>query len=226
MILEKFLEITNSYQTERDVMVRSQIEFRGLHDPRLLAAMRSLPRHLFVREEDEQNAYNDEPIPIGFKQTISQPYITALMTSLACLEGQESVLEVGTGSGYQAALLAMMTRHVISIERIPELARRAQKVLHEIGITNVDIHTGDGTLGYPPGAPYAAILVTAAAPLAPQVLLDQLVPNNGRLVIPTGDRGVQQLQVWQREGNHFEYEDILPVAFVPLLGRFGWRIPE
>lgn len=219
------MEATSKFQKERDEMVRSQIERRGLHNPRLLAAMRALPRHLFVLKGDEEMAYRDEPIPVGFRQTISQPYNTALMTSLAGLEGHETVLEVGTGSGYQAALLAMLTERVISIERIPELAERAGKLIQEIGITNVEIHTGDGSLGFPLLAPYQAILVTAAAPSAPQVLLDQLI-DGGKLIIPAGDRGVQQLQVWQREAERFEYEDILPVAFVPLLGRFGWRIPE
>lgn len=216
------MEAAYPFQSERDEMVRSQIEYRGLHNPRLLAAMRTLPRHLFVLKDDEIIAYRDEPIPIGFKQTISQPYITALMTSLANLEGDETVMEVGTGSGYQAALLALLAKRVVSIERIPELAERASKVINEIGITNVEIHTGDGSLGYARAAPYQAILVTAAAPSAPQVLLDQL-SDGGKLIIPTGERGVQQLQVWQREADRFEYEDILPVAFVPLLGRFGWR---
>jgi protein-L-isoaspartate(D-aspartate) O-methyltransferase len=222
MILEIPVEAAYPFQSERDEMVRSQIEYRGLHNPRLLAAMRTLPRHLFVLKDDEIIAYRDEPIPIGFKQTISQPYITALMTSLANLEGDETVMEVGTGSGYQAALLALLAKRVVSIERIPELAKRASKVINEIGITNVEIHTGDGSLGYARAAPYQAILVTAAAPSAPQVLLDQL-SDGGKLIIPTGERGVQQLQVWQREADRFEYEDILPVAFVPLLGRFGWR---
>jgi protein-L-isoaspartate(D-aspartate) O-methyltransferase len=222
MILEIPVEAAYPFQSERDEMVRSQIEYRGLHNPRLLAAMRTLPRHLFVLKDDEIIAYRDEPIPIGFKQTISQPYITALMTSLANLEGDETVMEVGTGSGYQAALLALLAKRVVSIERIPELAERASKVINEIGITNVEIHTGDGSLGYARAAPYQAILVTAAAPSAPQVLLDQL-SDGGKLIIPTGERGVQQLQVWQREADRFEYEDILPVAFVPLLGRFGWR---
>ena len=216
------MEATSTFQFERDEMMRSQIERRGLLNPRLLAAMRALPRHLFVLKGDEGMSYRDEPIPIGFRQTISQPYIIALMTSLAGLEGHETVLEVGTGSGYQAALLA---ERVISIERIPELAGRAGKLIQEIGITNVEIHTGDGSLGFPLLAPYQVILVTAAAPSAPQALLDQLA-YGGKLIIPAGDRGVQQLQVWQREGDRFEYEDILPVAFVPLLGRFGWEIPE
>jgi protein-L-isoaspartate(D-aspartate) O-methyltransferase len=216
------METVFSFDKERESMVREQIERRGVHEPRLLEALRALPRHRFVREGDERFAYNDEPLPIGFGQTISQPYITALMTSLACLEGNEVVLEIGTGSGYQAALLGMLARKVISIERIPELAKRAEKTLEEIGIKDIEIHLGDGTLGYPPAAPYQAILVTAAAPSAPQTLLDQL-SDGGRLVIPAGEKGVQQLQVWQRLGSRFESEDIIPVAFVPLLGQFGWK---
>ncbi|KPL71207.1 protein-L-isoaspartate O-methyltransferase [Leptolinea tardivitalis] len=210
------------FQQEREDMVRWQIEERGLHNQRLLEALRKLPRHLFVQPGDEIYAYYDEPIPIGFHQTISQPYITALMTSLAALEGKETVLEVGTGSGYQAALLGMLSNRVISMERIPELAERARKIVDEVGIKNVEIIIGDGTGGYPPEAPYQAILVTAAAPSVPQVLLDQLT-DGGRLIIPTGTRSLQQLQVWQRRGSHFDSEDILPVVFVPLLGQYGWK---
>jgi len=216
------MEMFPHFQQEREEMVRWQIEERGLHNQRLLEALRKLPRHLFVQPGDEIYAYYDEPIPIGFHQTISQPYITALMTSLAALEGKETVLEVGTGSGYQAALQGMLSARVISIERIPELAERARKKVDEVGIKNVEIIIGDGTGGYPPEAPYQAILVTAAAPSVPQVLLDQLT-DGGRLIIPTGTRSLQQLQVWQRRGSHFDSEDILPVVFVPLLGQYGWK---
>jgi len=216
------MEMFPHFQQEREEMGRWQIEERGLHNQRLLEALRKLPRHLFVQPGDEIYAYYDEPIPIGFHQTISQPYITALMTSLAALEGKETVLEVGTGSGYQAALQGMLSARVISIERIPELAERARKKVDEVGIKNVEIIIGDGTGGYPPEAPYQAILVTAAAPSVPQVLLDQLT-DGGRLIIPTGTRSLQQLQVWQRRGSHFDSEDILPVVFVPLLGQYGWK---
>jgi len=216
------MEMFPHFQQEREEMVRWQIDESGLHNQRLLEALRKLPRHLFVQPGDEIYAYYDEPIPIGFHQTISQPYITALMTSLAALEGKETVLEVGTGSGYQAALLGMLSARVISIERIPELAERARKKVDEVGIKNVEIIIGDGTGGYPPEAPYQAILVTAAAPSVPQVLLDQLT-DGGRLIIPTGTRSLQQLQVWQRRGSHFDSEDILPVVFVPLLGQYGWK---
>jgi protein-L-isoaspartate(D-aspartate) O-methyltransferase len=210
------------FQQEREEMVRWQIEERGLRNNRLLAALRELPRHRFVQRGDEIYAYQDKPLPIGFHQTISQPYITALMTSLAALDGSETVLEIGTGSGYQAALLGMLARQVISLERIPELAERARGVLAELRISNVEIITGDGTTGYLPGSPYQAILVTAAAPSVPQSLLDELA-DGGRLIIPVGSRSVQQLQVWQRMGTRFDSEDILPVVFVPLLGEFGWK---
>ena len=203
-------------------MVREQIENRGLKNFRLLEALRKLPRHKFVQPGDEIYAYYDEPVPIGYHQTISQPYIVALMTSLAALEGAENVLEVGTGSGYQAALLGMLSKKVISLERIPELADRARKTLSELGISNVDVFTADGSFGYPPSAPYQAILVTAAAPTVPQPLLDQLA-QGGRLIIPAGSRSLQQLQVWTRSGSRFESEDILAVAFVPLLGELGWK---
>lgn len=212
------------FSLERERMVREQIENRGLKNYRLLEALRKLPRHKFVQPGDEIYAYYDEPVPIGFHQTISQPYIVALMTSLAALEGNETVLEIGTGSGYQAALLGMLAGNVISMERIPELAERARKTLDYMDITNVQIITGDGTLGYAPAAPYQAILVTAAAPSTPQTLLDQLA-EGGRLIIPAGSKSVQELQVWRRSGSRFDSENILSVAFVPLLGEYGWKEP-
>ncbi len=210
------------FTVERERMVREQIENRGIKNFRLLEALRALPRHKFVQPGDEMYAYYDEPVPIGYHQTISQPYIVALMTSLAALEGVETVLEVGTGSGYQAALLGLLSKKVISLERIPELADRARKTLSEMEISNVDIITTDGTFGYNPAAPYQAILVTAAAPSVPQPLLDQLA-EGGRLIIPSGSKSIQQLQVWTRTASRFVSEDILAVAFVPLLGEYGWK---
>lgn len=218
------MDIDPDFHQEREEMVHRQIEDRGLKNYRLLEALRKLPRHLFVQPGDEIFAYYDEPIPIGYHQTISQPYITALMTSLAALEGDETVLEIGTGSGYQAALLGMLAKRVITMERIPELAIRARKIIDTLSITNVEIITGDGTSGYPEASPYQAILVTAAAPSVPQALLDQLA-DGGRLIIPVGSHTLQQLQVWQRTGSRFDSEDILPVVFVPLLGQFGWKEP-
>lgn len=218
------MEFEDEFVHQREDMVRRQIEERGIRNYRLLEALRKLPRHRFVQPGDEGFAYYDEPIPIGYHQTISQPYIVALMTSLAALEGEETVLEIGTGSGYQAALLSMLAKKVISLERVPELAERARRTIENLGISNVEIHTFDGTAGYALGAPYQAILVTAAAPTVPQPLLDQLA-DGGRLIIPVGSRSLQQLQVWQRVGQRFDQEDILPVVFVPLLGEYGWKAP-
>lgn len=200
-------------------MVEEQILGRGLRDPRLLAAFESVPRHLFVPEEDRALAYADGPLPIGFDQTISQPYIVALMTSLLHLEGNEQVLEVGTGSGYQAAILSYMAGEVHTVEYLPQLAERAKRLLSEY--PNVFCHIGDGSLGWQESAPYDGIVVTAAAPEAPQTLLDQL-NNGGRLVIPVGRRGYQKLELWMRSGSQFDREALIEVAFVPLRGEYGW----
>jgi protein-L-isoaspartate(D-aspartate) O-methyltransferase len=203
-------------------MVEAQVARRGLREPRLLAALRKVERHRFVPESCRNHAYEDGPLPIGQGQTISQPYIVALMTNLLQLQGHERVLEVGTGSGYQAAILAELAGEVYTIERHTALSRRAGDLLHEYGYTNVIGLTGDGTLGWPPAAPFQGILVTAAAPRPPQTLLDQLA-EGGRLVIPVGGRFSQELEVWERHGNRFEQETILPVVFVPLLGEQGWQ---
>jgi protein-L-isoaspartate(D-aspartate) O-methyltransferase len=212
-------------EDERLSMVREQIEHRGLHEARLLQAMRTVPRHRFVLEEEQEWAYDDGPLPIGNGQTISQPYIVALMTSLAVLQGDENVLEVGSGSGYQAAILSLLAACVHSIELIPHLAERSARTLSDLGYTNVHIHTGDGSLGWPDASPYDAILVTAASPGPHPTLLDQLKPG-GRLVIPVGQRPNQVLQRWTRQDNAFIPEDIIPVAFVPLRGVHGWKEQE
>jgi protein-L-isoaspartate(D-aspartate) O-methyltransferase len=183
--------------------------------------MRSVPRHLFVLAEHRRHAYSDGPLPIGGGQTISQPYIVALMTQLLELEGSEKVLEVGTGSGYQAAVLAHLADQVHTIERDPRLSRRATQVLQGLGLTNVHTYIGDGSLGLPEHAPFQAILVTAAAPDVPNVLLDQLA-DGGRLVIPVGSRLGQYLEKWLRQGEEFTKDVLVPVAFVPLRGQFGW----
>ncbi len=205
----------------RERMVKEQLIWRGIHDERLLEAVRAVPRHRFVRKEYQHLAYTDGPLPIGNGQTISQPYIVALMTQMLELEGHENVLEIGTGSGYQAAVLAHLARQVYTVERIPALARQAAAVLEELGLFNVHVHTGDGSLGLPDHAPYQAILVAAAAPVVPRVLLDQL-GDLGRMVIPVGGQGGQYLERWVREGDKFNHEEGVPVAFVPLRGRFGW----
>ncbi len=211
----------DKYERDRKRMVKEQIERRGLHDPRLLAALESVPRHLFVPAEYRYSAYDDCPLPIGFGQTISQPYIVALMTDLLKLKGDERVLEVGAGSGYQAAILGMMTEEVHTVEYVSELASRADKLLRELGMDNVHCHFGDGSLGWPEAAPYQGILVAAAAPQTPKVLLEQL-EDGGRLVLPVGGRGMQNLEVWERKGDEFESKTITAVAFVPLRGEQGW----
>jgi len=202
-------------------MVENQIARRGLRSPRLLEAFRKVPRHSFVPLECQKNAYDDGPLPIGLGQTISQPYIVALMTNLLQLEGNETVLEIGTGSGYQAAILGELARTVHSIERSLTLADRASQLLAELGYTNISCHCSDGSLGWSAAAPYQGILVTAAAPTPPQPLLDQLA-DEGKLVIPVGNHFGQELQLWQRHGSRFEHETIIPVTFVPLRGIYGW----
>ena len=210
------------FDEKRLEMVSSQIERRGLNEPRLLQALRSVPRHRFVPLDVQEHAYDDGPLPIGSGQTISQPYIVALMTSLAALKGDENVLEIGSGSGYQAAVLSCLAKSVHTIERHAALAGWSGSILEELGYKNVSVHLGDGSSGWPEAAPYQAILVTAAAPRPPQPLLDQLA-EGGRLVIPIGERRLQDLQVWQREGGQFTWETIIPVAFVPLRGELGWK---
>jgi protein-L-isoaspartate(D-aspartate) O-methyltransferase len=210
------------YSQERKRMVVEQIASRGLRDPRLLAVMEAVPRHRFVPLDHLNWAYADGPLPIGFGQTISQPYIVAFMTDALHLTGSERVLEVGTGSGYQAAILGQMAAEVHTVEFIPELAAQAERVLQELGFTNVHVHSGDGSLGWPEAAPYASILVAAAAPRLPQPLMDQLA-EGGRIILPVGSRGFQQLEIWERRGKKFKHEASIPVAFVPLRGEHGWR---
>ena len=211
-----------TYQVERDQMVDSQIVSRGVYDPRVLDAMRTIPRHVFVDPEHRFLAYSDGALPIGSGQTISQPYIVALMTELMELKGDERVLEIGTGSGYQAAILSLLAQEVHTIERHASLARYATRLLDDLKIDNVRVHVGDGTLGLPEFSPFAAIIVTAAAPDVPQALLDQL-EEGGRLVIPVGYRGEQYLELWRRQEGEFTHENILAVAFVPLIGAQGWK---
>lgn len=203
-------------------MVAEQLRPRGIHDPRVLAAFESIPRHLFVPPEYQPWAYNDSPQPIGHDQTISQPYIVALMSERLTLTGSERVLEVGTGSGYQAAILSKLAAEVHTVELLPELAERAHRTLEALGLTNVHVHCADGSQGWPQSAPYQAILVAAAAPKVPQPLLEQLA-EGGRLILPVGARGFQRLELWRREGSAFSSEEILPVAFVLLRGKHGWK---
>ncbi|MEW5939824.1 MAG: protein-L-isoaspartate(D-aspartate) O-methyltransferase [Chloroflexota bacterium] len=212
----------DTFESDRRRMVAEQIAGRGLRDPRLLDAFESVPRHLFVQEEYRHHAYADGPLPIGHGQTISQPYIVALMTHLLELGGDERALEVGTGSGYQAAILSRLAAEVHTVEIIPGLAEEAERVLRATGCDNVHVHLADGSLGWTEAAPYDAILVAAAAPSAPQPLLDQLA-DGGRMVLPVGGQGFQELEVWKREGKEFKQRSVIAVAFVPLRGEHGWK---
>ena len=208
------------FLAERKLMVTRQLRGHGISDRRVLEAFESIPRHLFVPEESREWAYEDHPLPIGFEQTISQPFIVAYMTELLDLTGAERVLEVGTGSGYQTAILSALAAEVHTIELIPALAERAAKTLAELEVTNVFMHIGDGSQGWDESAPYDAILVTAAAPRVPKSLLNQLA-DRGRMILPVGGRGDQVLEYWRREGESFLHETLLPVAFVPLRGKEG-----
>lgn len=206
---------------KRYVMVHRQIEARKITDKAVLDAMRKVPRHLFVPTEYEEAAYEDRPLPIGFGQTISQPYMVALMTEALCLKGDEKVLEVGTGSGYQAAILAEIVDHVVTIERIAELAARAAELLRNLGYTNIEVVVGDGSRGYPPRAPYDAIIVTAGAPRIPDALVDQLA-EGGRLVIPVGSGFHQILTRVTKTQGQIKTEQLEGCVFVPLVGECGW----
>lgn len=206
----------------RERMVRTQIERRGVQDPRVLEAMRTVPRHRFVKKHLRSQAYGDHALPTGSGQTISQPYIVARMSELLELGPDDSVLEIGTGTGYQTAVLACLARRVYSLERVPTLARDAIARMRDLGIDNVKIQIFDGTVGWSEFAPYDAILVTAGAPAVPQPLLDQLAPG-GRLVIPEGDIHRQRLVVYRKDAEGgIMREEREPVAFVPLIGRHGW----
>jgi protein-L-isoaspartate(D-aspartate) O-methyltransferase len=200
----------------REQMVDQQIETRGVRDARTLAAMRKVPRHLFVPPGMAAQAYDDHPLPIGHGQTISQPYIVAFMTEALKLEGGETVLEIGTGSGYQAAVLAEIAARVYSIEIVSALAAEARARLAALGYTNVEVRAGDGYQGWPEAAPFDAIVVTAAAPRIPAPLEAQL-RDGGRLVLPVGDEW-QELVVVTRRGDRFETKHVLPVRFVPMTG--------
>jgi len=212
-----------NFAEQRDRMVEEQLKARGIMDERLLAAFRKVPRHSFVPEEFQSQAYTDHPLPIGVGQTISQPYMVALMTSCLQLHGHERVLEIGAGSGYQTAILAELALEVFSVERLPELLRAASERLSALGYLNVHLTTGNGSLGWPEQAPYEAIVVTAAAPDIPAPLLAQLA-DPGRMVLPVGPQDAQMLiEVEQRRGTITQRE-IASCVFVPLCGRHGWPL--
>lgn len=212
-----------NYDIARKRMVESQLIARGIRDRRVIEAMQKLPRHLFVEEAMAAQAYNDNPLPIGERQTISQPYMVALMTELLELKGKEKVLEIGTGSGYQAAVLAMLADRVCTIERIRPLALRARKVLDSLGLLNVNIKIDDGTCGWEEEAPFDAIVVTAGAPEIPPKLVAQLAPG-GRLVVPVGDQFSQTLvRILKKEDGSYAMEQSIGCRFVKLIGRDGWE---
>jgi len=212
----------NQYQGKRQLMVETQIIRRGIKDTRVINALLKVPRHLFVDEALWPEAYEDHPLPIGEKQTISQPYIVALMSELLQLTGKEKVLEIGTGSGYQCAVLAELADQVFTVERIPSIAKRARKIFDQLKYSNVMVHIGDGTLGWKEHSPYDGIIVTAAAPRPPAALLEQLALG-GRLVIPIGDEFTQDLIVFTREGkNDYAEENYGGCRFVKLIGEQGW----
>lgn len=211
------------WSEQRINMVEEQLRRRGIRDERVLDAMGRIPREEFVRKEDRSASYLDAPIGIGFGQTISQPYITALMAQSLELAGTEKVLDIGTGSGYHAAVLSFLARQVISIELVPELAHEARRTLAIAGLAgNITVIQGDGSLGYPEQAPYQGISVAAGAPDIPFPLLDQL-DDPGRLVIPVGTMADQDLKVATKQGGRVMYTTVSQCRFVPLLGRQGWK---
>jgi protein-L-isoaspartate(D-aspartate) O-methyltransferase len=206
---------------ERRAMVEEGIASRGVRDPRILRAFLDVPRHLFVPASDSADAYGDFPVPIGHGATVSQPYIVARMVDLLELRPGARVLEIGTGSGYQTAILSLLAGSVVSIERVPQLASRAQGVLDRLGVRNIRLIVGDGSLGAPDSAPFDGITVTAAAPSVPRPLLEQLA-DGGVLVIPVGEELEQVLLRIRRNGDRFGEERLDAVRFVPLLGRHGF----
>lgn len=215
----------DTYLELRVAMVETQLRKRGMKDPNVLRAMTDVPRHLFVPEHLRKQAYSDEPLPIGAGQTISQPYIVAAMTEALGLRGTERILEIGTGCGYQTAVLSLLGREVYSVELRSELATSASETLNRLGYPNVHIHCGDGSSGLKEFGLYDAILVAAAAPTVPEPLLEQL-NEGGRLIAPVGTEERQELVRITRRGSEFMREQGEGCRFVPLLGRYGWKGKE
>jgi len=209
------------FAAQRDWMVQHQLSDWGIRDPRVLAAMGAVPREHFVPARYRDAAYYDGALPIGADQTISQPFIVAHMSELLALSGSERVLEIGTGSGYQAALLSLLAQEVYTVERIAALAESAAARLEALGYSQVHFHAGDGSLGWPEHAPYDGILVTCGGPEIPPPLIEQLAPG-GRLVMPVGPRGMQDLVLVRKIRDEIVQERQTPVMFVPLIGRYGW----
>ena len=208
------------YERARRQLIET-IGDRGIHDLAVLRAFDMVPRHIFLPDAAQHRAYEDAPIPIGFGQTASQPSLQALYMQLLDLQPTDKVLEVGTGTGFQTAVLASLAGHVYSVERIRELSTRARTIIDSLRISNVALLTGDGTIGWSKYAPFDAILVAAAAPGVPDALVEQLSPG-GRMLIPVGDRTEQKLKLVRKTPGGVESEDVANVTFVPLIGRFGW----
>ena len=216
------MKVVDQFAIRRNKMVQEQILQRGIEDVRLLQAFREIPRHAFVPEDCVDQAYYDHPLPIGNGQTISQPYIVALMTHCLKLSGKEKVLEIGTGSGYQTAILAALAEEIYTVELIAELSKRAARTLDSLGLRNTHLFEGDGSSGLREHQPYDRIIITAAVPSLSDEIKDQL-NEGGKIVAPIGDRWRQQLEVWKRKKTGFVKETILPVVFVPLRGKYGWQ---
>jgi protein-L-isoaspartate(D-aspartate) O-methyltransferase len=214
--------MAHDFKLARERMVKNQLMARGIRDERVLQAMGKIPRHLFIQEALAGEAYNDHPVPIGEKQTISQPYIVALMTEALELKGSENTLEIGTGSGYQTAILAELSSRVYTIERIKSLLVKARKLLAKMSYNNILFKAFDGTLGWKEYAPFDAIMVTAGSPNVPEPLKEQLA-DNGRMIIPVGDRYTQELIKITRKGENFEQEGLGGCRFVNLIGVHGWK---
>lgn len=215
-------EINHDYRLAREKMMKNQIISRGITDPGVLEAMGKIQRHLFVEEALIGEAYNDHPLPVGYKQTISQPYIVALMTEALEMTGKEKTLEIGTGSGYQTAILAELSKTVYTIERIERLLEKSKMLLESLGYANIFFKAFDGTLGWDEFAPYDAIIVTAGAPKIPQPLMDQMA-EGGKLVIPIGNRYGQDLIKVTRTKNAFKEKNLGGCRFVDLIGAHGWE---
>lgn len=211
---------TDRYTAQRRALI-GRLQERGIRDLEILRAFDQVPRHLFVPEAVRHRAYEDAPVPIGFAQTASQPSLQALYMQLLAIGARDRVLEIGTGSGFQTAVLAQLADRVYSVERIPQLAARAREALDALRLSRVAMLVGDGTVGWSRFAPYDAILVAAAAPDVPAPLLEQLA-DGGRMLVPVGSRQTQRLLLVRRQGDEFTREEVLDCTFVPLLGRFGW----
>ena len=214
-------ELIQSYAGQRRKMVEEQLVERGVKNLSVLEAMSRVPRHLFAQDSLQHRAYGDTPLPIGENQTISQPYIVGSMTEALALKGEERVLEIGTGSGYQTAIIAELCRQVFTIERLNNLSRKAQNILESLNYMNIVFKMFDGTYGWPDQAPFDAILITASAPEIPDSLVKQL-GDGGRLVAPIGGADKQKLVVLTKKGDRVSRRDLVNCKFVPLIGKYGW----